>query len=174
MKFLKRFKKVQVSHRMKWILDNMKSRKSVLVVGVPEGHEIQVLLKKNKRVDVFLSEVKAHIDDAKYITEIKKQYDYVIVFSLHINLFSWIAIRDAIKGEAFIVLPVGNGSKDRVRVSTRLVRSYPLQELKSLFDLPVEAKIVRNGEYVDDDGGSYSAVTKMQLVQAAYLHFKRE
>ena len=171
MGILKRLRRAPASHRVKWILDNMKSRKSVLVIGNPEGHEVVALRRKNK-LDVLLTEPKAHMDGAKYISKIEKQYDYVVVFSLHVERFSWRMIKNAVKGEAFVVLPVGNGSKDRVRSSTKLVRSYNPLELQSLMDFAVEMKVVRNGKYVDDDGSGFCAIKAKHVVQAAYLHFK--
>ena len=174
MGILKRLRRAPASHRVKWILDNMKSRKSVLVIGNPEGREVVALHRKNKRIDVLLTEPKAHMDGAKYILKVEKQYDYVVVFSLHLEQFSWDEIKRASKNGVFVVLPVGNGSKDRVRSSTKLVRSYNPLELQSLLDFVVEMRVVRNGEYVDDDGSQYCAVSGKHVVQAAYLHFKVE
>ena len=171
MGILKRLRRAPASHRAKWILDNMKSRKSVLVIGNPEGHEVVALRRKNK-LDVLLTEPKAHMDGVKYISKIEKQYGYVIVFSLHLEQLSWDEIKRASKNGVFVVLPVGNGSKDRARSSTKLVRSYNPLELQSLMDFAVEMKIVRNGEYVDDDGSQYCAVKGKHVVQVAYLHFK--
>jgi len=174
LEILKRFRRTPASHRVKWILDSMKSRKSVLVIGNPEGHEVVALHRKNKRIDVLLTEAKAHMDGAKYILRVEKQYNYIIVFSLHLEQFSWDEIKKAAKDGVFVVLPVGNGSKDRVRSSTKLVRSYNPLELQSLMDLPVDMKVVRNGKYVEDSGNKYCAVKGRHVVQAAYLHFKVE
>ena len=179
-RFLDRFKSVVekpvISHRIGWILDIIKSKKLILVVGAPEGHELQALLGKTSKVSVALDIQKTPIPKIKYLEkpyDYEDKYDYILVFTNAPELLYLIDPGAALKegGEIFMVCPVGNGSRDRAHVGTILSSSPDV--LKNLFDLPCVAMYSRAGEFIEEGlARQMCAVEKRLVVQYAYLHFK--
>lgn len=171
MRLPKLFKRIAVPDRIQWVFDRIKSRKTILVIGEPEGSELAALGAKLK-ADVVLTERKAHVGGVNYLKKPRKDYDYVLYIGLHLqdalrNYPCATYLKDG--GMAFVVAPGGNGSKDLSLSGTIL--SYSSVHLEHMVGLKAkEIEYYRHGA-LDPGGGKKSAVEARRLVQFVYMSF---
>lgn len=164
------FGSVPIPKRIVWVVDRMK-KKSLLVVGAPEGAELLALKRKSRKMDVILKERKALIEGINYIDKPDRKYDYILYIGIDLNKYVYpeIVLKDG--GKVFVVTPGGNGSRDLSRKG--MIYSYTIFDLWSITGLEVtEAQFVRHGE-PDQDGAVKSAVERRRLVQLLYAVLER-